>query len=221
MKRLLLLLTLASCELPSGEVLTREPPPKLPWADCRLALDKATVGDACVGITQCPRAEPPCCMTTLTCNGTQVTSIARDCSACPKCATDADCPANGLCISQHCEPCTPKQCAACPAPFAKLLRNGCDVCECAPVQGCGACSGGQSCSIGAYCHLSCDGPGCCTGFCAAPGCADPNPEGCLTDCGAQSCGVCLASGCQCLGGKWSCTPTCGPDLKAWAGRCKG
>jgi hypothetical protein len=221
MRRALLMLLLCGCELPSRDVLTTNPvkPPPGPFIDCASAIAKGQVGDSCIGLPElCVEDTSACCKTMLACDKLTITSITRDCSTCASCAADKECSGTDYCVNKVCEPCEARVCPACPSPFVRVLRNGCDTCDCAPPP-CGTCAGTQKCAQGAYCQPACDGPECCASFCAEGGCASPDPEGCSTDCGAQSCALCRASACQCLGGKWSCSAVCAEDLKPYVTRC--
>ncbi|MBL8950333.1 MAG: hypothetical protein JNK82_06130 [Myxococcaceae bacterium] len=216
-----LLLCLAACDLPGGDVLTHTPP-KGPYTDCQTALDLGQVGEPCSGITACSRTLEPCCTEKLECAGI-ITSYTRSCDDCQPCAGDAMCAEQTLCLSNRCEPCprVTHTCPMCPNGLVPFDRNGCSTCDCAPPSSCPSCTPGGTCAPSAYCASGCVGPGCCVEQCSVPGCDGPNPEGCSTDCDGVSCpGSCVATGCTCAGPGWSCTPKCLPGAELFTARCK-
>lgn len=216
MRFLALVLLVAGCGLPSGEVLSSQSA----WTDCESALDKATKGDLCVGITQCER-KGKCCVEKLECSSGQITAIDSDCSACPPCTSDESCPNQQWCLQDRCDQCPTANCPGeCPAPFVRLNRHGCETCDCGPATNL-SCPPSEKTLPSAYCQSGCTGPSCCVGACTTPECADtPSPEGCMADCGAISCTTCRAEACQCNGGTWQCTARCASGLEGYVKRCK-
>lgn len=49
---------------------------------------------------------------------------------------------------------------------------------------------------------------CCANVCAARGCTEPAPLGCVVDCAGMACATCAADSCACVGESWGCTPKC-------------
>lgn len=136
---------------------------------------------------------------------------------CRTCARDVECPAGvSWCDGTTCVACTdPGMCPPCPAGTVPITRNGCPTCTCAPASECtdpATCAApSESCYRGQVCAEGCapDELGCCANVCAAPGCAEPAPQGCLMDCPlGATCPQCMATACACSNGVWQCTAVC-------------
>ena len=139
------------------------------------------------------------------------------------CRDDAAC-AFGLeiCDGQRCAPCPSTDvCPPCPDGWRRLLRNGCETCECAPAAECDApgapcASPEEICYAGATCAAGCTDPaqpGCCANACSAPGCEAPAPVGCLMACAdPDGCMTCAADRCECVDGAWQCDAICVGDV---------
>lgn len=215
-----LLVLLAGCALPGGDVATTRAPDVV--TGCTDATAAAVVGTACVGFEMCTTKVATCCARTTVCQSGVVVKVSDDCSACPTCADDDGCAQGAWCISGSCQSCPKAECPACPAPFVALTRHGCPTCDCGPPSTCDGCAAPDKCLAGSYAVAGCSGMGCAVARCQDTSCASPSPEGCSTSCGAQSCQTCFANGCVCRQGSWSCTPTCAPpELQPYTTRCKG
>jgi hypothetical protein len=172
--------------------------------------------------SQAMASDPDCCTDTASCSDGKLV-LGSDCiHLCKACTTDSQCqPAEAICNGTICEACPPvDSCTACPAGWSRLMRNGCQVCDCAPPATCStgasvssnSCLGGEMCYPGADCTSGCTTGelGCCSDQCAAAGCTGPIPVGCLATCSAAQagCTTCAATSCTCESGQWSCTVGC-------------
>jgi hypothetical protein len=166
-------------------------------------------------------ANPACCTDYAYCttSGLVVESV---CSPDCACEVDTSCSyGEAMCTNSVCAPCPATDaCPPCPEGWMPLLRNGCASCECAPPSQCDAlgenCSDEQQiCYAGASCAAGCDAtqPGCCDNVCALPGCTDPAPVGCYTDCPPElGCELCATDHCICDGLRWTCDALCVEDV---------
>lgn len=110
-------------------------------------------------------------------------------------------------------------CPACPDGWARLARDGCDTCVCAPPAECevpgAACAGAETCYAGAACADGCDAfsEGCCANACESSGCQGPVPVGCQVVCpGELGCSLCANAACTCSGDRWACDAVCVDEL---------
>jgi hypothetical protein len=222
MRWALLLISFAACtqdaqvlDDPAGVVLT-----------CEEAWQSQS-GAPCALDAPCARespADPMCCTDFAYCamDGL-VTSTTCDPSC--GCTADSECEYGvRICNGMTCELCQDPEtvCPPCPVGWERLLRNGCGTCACAPPSECeapgGLCDDQVSqCYAGAACADMCDAftPGCCSNACGAPGCADPAPVGCYTDCPVElgcGTGICATERCTCDGARWTCDAVCVDDL---------
>lgn len=144
------------------------------------------------------------------------------------CAIDSEC-ASGVewCVDGACVPCDNGGLLCdifCAFGWTTYERNGCQPCECAPVNQCesdGDCHAGDKCAAGAFCWCSGANASCCQGnVCVPAPCGEaPPPVGCIVrGCPAgETCNTtrgCASSGCGCetTTGNWSCTPDCGGGI---------
>jgi hypothetical protein len=132
------------------------------------------------------------------------------------CVSHQSCAGNAICRGGFCEAC-PEPTASCAGPCRQgfeavaVSRNGCRICECAPISECVSdadCQNDELCYPGAQCEDGCAEPACCRGNqCSAPGCGPGAAPHCLAA-GCASGGTCLAAcdsvTCECSGGSWSC-----------------
>ena len=218
MKRTLLLL-LAACGLPGGDVLSKMP--TLVIETCEQAKAEGKDGFPCTDFGSCALELPPCCNGKVVCLS-GVLKVIHDCTACSACSTDDSCEAGTWCIGDRCDVCPKAEsCKACPDGFVPLTRNGCATCDCGPAPAsCDSCPPNGKCAPGAYCVEGCTGSSCCVQQCTPETCG-PSPVGCSLECGPVTCaGGCYAAGCTCNGATWSCTPKCAAGAEAYASRCK-
>jgi hypothetical protein len=199
---------------------------------CQTAFE-ATAGTACAFSGTCQQNDPnnaTCCTNTAYCNDGSLVRNTQCNPDCTPCNDDTGCqPGSAICLGDLCTPCpSTAGCGACPQGWARLHRNGCETCDCAPVPECInngtptcnndpnlACYAGERCAAG--CAPS--DPDCCTNECAAPGCNTPSPVGCLMQCSPNmqpQCNQCAAESCACTNGAFVCTPRCidGFDIQA-------
>jgi hypothetical protein len=179
-------------------------------------------GAVCPAELRCtrPSGDPAgCCSEFAVCVGGQLV-IDQVCSPeCKPCMDDSGCPYGAAtCNGERCEACPdPALCPPCDDGLVPLLRNGCMTCFCAPPSQCSGpeeCGDTRTCYPGASCAEGClpGDPGCCANVCAAidPPCPEPAPLGCYMDCDAMpNCDACLATACECVEGRWSCSAGCG------------
>lgn len=217
---------LAACVAADEPVLTAGPTLRT----CADVLARTSDLQACEFDGVCSWSDPAspngvaCCTYFAVCAGGRLLIEPMCPPGCQACMDDTQCevglswcsPATGTC-----EACPdPSMCAACPPGTEPIVRNGCATCTCAPASECSGgdpngmelvCAPMETCYRGQLCTDGC-APGdasCCANVCAAPGCADPAPQGCLMDCPmAANCSQCMASGCTCENGVWRCTPVC-------------
>lgn len=133
------------------------------------------------------------------------------------CVSHETCAGNAICRNGFCEAC-PEPASSCPGPCEQgfeavsVSRNGCRICECAPISECVSdadCQNDELCYPGAQCEDGCAEPACCRGNqCSAPGCGPGAAPHCLAV-GCASGGTCLAAcdsvSCECVDGSWNCT----------------
>ncbi|MBP6631323.1 MAG: hypothetical protein KBG28_25610 [Kofleriaceae bacterium] len=182
-------------------------------------------GDRCLLAAPCTQpspTDPTCCTDFAYCtDGVLARDTVCDPSCATPCMTDRECPfGSATCDGTRCVACTPpgpNGCDPCPPGWEPLQRNGCPTCECAPARECDPMQGCPNdpmtpqCYTSQSCAAGCapGDPTCCTNVCAAPGCPEPAPVGCFMTCDPQTmCGLCAADDCDCVGGRWTCTPVC-------------
>lgn len=193
--------------------------------DCAEAF-RAPPGSPCDLVDVCKQPnpdDPMCCTETAYCTPMGLV-VDRSCNPdCSTCFDDTGCaPGAAICVGGTCTPCPPPiNCAPCPMGWEPLRRNGCETCDCAPVTECKidrsdpmapasmcvdpneVCYPGERCTAG--CAPSDD---CCANVCAAPGCPEPAPLGCLVACSDPNCMQCAAEACECVNGTWQCAERC-------------
>lgn len=129
MKRTLVLL-LAACALPGGEVISKSEQPTAITA-CDGNFKSPAVGDLCTLTDVCLTKLTPCCTEKILCSGGAVTVVSRDCNDCPACDDDSTCVELSWCTEQRCQPCPEATgCPECPAGQNLKLRKGCKTCDC-------------------------------------------------------------------------------------------
>jgi hypothetical protein len=217
----LVLVLLAGC---SVEATVLEDPAGV-ILGCDQAWTTGVPGAPCSLDGPCDRqtpSDPMCCTDFAYCTEAGLV-IDTACDPTCSCQDDRACEYGArICENGVCEACPPPDvCPPCPEGWARLLRNGCESCQCAPPSQCelpGELCPDQAsvCYAGASCAEMCDAytPGCCDNTCAAPGCEGPAPVGCYTDCPVElGCpSICATSACTCDGARWSCDAVCVDDL---------
>jgi hypothetical protein len=216
--RLLLLAALAACTVehqvlddPAGVVVT---------------CDEAWLGQLlapCAFEGTCDRAsplDPECCTDFAYCSMDDGLVVDTICAPNCGCEGDFECTYGAAyCEGARCVECPPIDfCSDCDPSWTRLTRNGCETCTCAPPSECTfpgvECddNGAELCYVGAVCANGCDpylDAGCCANVCSTPGCAEPAPIGCWTDCPVElGCSICATGWCECDGERWICEPVC-------------
>jgi hypothetical protein len=188
--------------------------------------------DACDLSEPCARDAPgdPLCCTQFAYCRMGLLVMDQTCNpSCVQCVDDLSCaPGEATCQGTSCVPCLDggpagQMCAQCPPGWVYLTRNGCQTCQCAPPSECSGPDGivcgdpnmSEQCYMGAsYADPGCSplDPGCRADVCSIPGCAEPAPLGCFTQCDPSNpaCGTCATDTCECdpSTGTWSCTQIC-------------
>jgi hypothetical protein len=137
------------------------------------------------------------------------------------------CEEGGVC--SECSGGTPSCPDTCPDNFFALSieRNGCPVCECAPLSQCvqdSDCQPWEICYAGSQCEDGCTEPWCCFGNqCSQPNCAPGIGIGNCAAFGCHAGDTCLSACeevvCDCNGADWDCAGTSGGETVvdcAWA-----
>jgi hypothetical protein len=207
----------ASCTI-ERDVLTEQ------ITTCTQAL-AGTAGQACAfdGTCTMPSTNNAmCCTDSAYCRQGHLV-VDHSCNPdCTPCTDDTQCQKGAaICNGTVCEPCPNPTCGTqCPIGWVHLQRNGCATCDCAPPSTCtagptttGGCVGAV-CYRGGDCATGCNAAtaGCCSDQCAAAGCPEPIPVGCLAPCSAAQtgagCTTCATDHCTCTAGAWKCTIVC-------------
>lgn len=180
----------------------------------------AAAGSSCALADVCVRrgvSDPVCCRDLAFCSDGLLRRTEECEELCAPCELDRQCPiGEAICDGTRCRPCPDTAtCPACPEGWARLERNGCATCDCAPPSECvvpDGCEAPQVCYVGSVCARGCDDPlRCCANVCAAadPPCARPAPLGCEMRCPAElGCASCAAAACACEAGTWRCRAQC-------------
>jgi hypothetical protein len=213
-----------------------------PITTCDEVWSRGVEGAACALTSTCSRplpASPVCCIEFGYCAMDEL-AIGTDCDpACgPACVDDLGCPPGvATCEGQSCVPCAagpadptgPICQMTCPMGWGFLSRNGCTICQCAPLPECvppDPNMPGQGCNgmfeecyrgdpIDPGCHP--DDVGCFPTTCSVPGCMagmgtmTGAPLGCDMPCDPMmGCQSCATGSCECdpMTGGWICQPFC-------------
>jgi hypothetical protein len=147
------------------------------------------------------------------------------CTCVPLCKSHEDCPRNMACVAGGCSECASPITCPTNCDFGWIaqgvLRNGCKLCECAPMSECTSdedCGPGRLCYPGQICDENCASLDCCRGnLCAAPNCKPTSAISCtLVGCASGTCTgdpACKPGSCKCdvsagTDSGWVCSPEC-------------
>jgi hypothetical protein len=210
-----------------------------PITSCAEVWARGVDGAACDLADPCDRplpSNPMCCVELAYCAMDELVML-DDCDpACVSaCVDDLGCPDGSICDGTSCVACPPGtpgdptgvMCqTSCPPGWGFLTRNGCTICQCAPLpectttdpnmpgQGCNAML--EQCYRGDPVDLGCapDDDGCFPSTCSTPGCMSNPPLGCAMPCDPAQMGMmcqqCATASCECdpMTGAWICQPFC-------------
>ena len=210
-----------------------------PITACAEVWSRGVDGAACDLPSICSRPlpdDPMCCIEFGYCAMDElVTGTDCDPACAATCIDDLGCADGSICDGTSCIACPPGPptdptgalCQmTCPPGWGFLSRNGCTLCQCAPLpeciadepnmpgMGCNAmleqCYRGEPVDFG--CHP--DDDGCFPTTCSTPGCMANAPLGCFMPCDppgmGMGCQTCATASCECdpQTGAWICQPFC-------------
>jgi hypothetical protein len=188
---------------------------------CDAVWNGAQKGAPCSFADRCERGTPGdsiCCTDLATCVD-EVLVLDQTCRTECNCSDDSQCAFGAELCEGRCFACPSTDvCPPCPDGWVPLQRNGCATCQCGPPPQCDTpgelcdpTGPGTVCYSGASCAEGCGAnvPGCCSNTCAALGCSDPAPIGCVTACRPElGCSLCATSSCSCVDSAWVCDAIC-------------